>query len=428
MGAKRYNEVVDIHNRKRLERRLLSVKLAPKARISLHGATPVKSPMRLILHKCRLALQLTRTTGVRVMSVRSVARAGGRGRQRRPVTRPNIKRLKGTQSCHGGQVNSAVPGKRPVAFTLTNGRGYKGAALFGRLANSGRRINGFPNMAISGGRKDVQERPRTAMASLPKVCSLSPCSDRRVMAESFLLGRGPAKVVGVMSTSGVREGLCLAVRLVRLKVPVILTLGVVSRMETGKNSIQVGRLRRVLKVPIMPVSTTGGRKVSRLVSRTIRITECERTPKEVSFYASGRSPGSPMNTLREYVRTTIRLVRPCTGGTKLPMHFTTAGVMRGSSLVRGHLTLPRNRGGILSKLMRIVRGSNNLSHRTTLTGVHFGFVRGLYRGAIMGPTRDHRRGQDITVSHVLAKGCATVPYFIKVVTVMFIVAFGCLKT
>lgn len=363
------------------------------------------------LHNCRLALHQTSTTHVRLISIRSASTITTTGPRHRTYTRPTLNR---NIAPHNNGVT--VTTNSPVHFTLTKGRGYNGAALFGRLANSGRRINGFPNIAISHGSNAIHGRPRTAIASLPNVCSLSPCANRRIIDHRFVLSSQPSTLVGVVSTAGVRQGLCLALRLVRLSHPVIITLGVVSRILTGNNSISIGHLRKRLNIPIIPVSTMGNRNVSRLIRRTIRITHFSRHPKHLSFYA----PSNPNNnTIRHYVRNVTDLVRSRTRTSRVPIHFTTAGLIRNSRLIVSTLRLS---GGRLSNVRRVVsrvRRRSNASHLSTLTSVQFSFVRKIYRTYIAGPRRDHRRLHSITVSHILANHCATVPVFLLVVTTIF---------
>lgn len=298
-----------------------------------------------------------------------------------------------------------------VVFTLTKGRGYNGAALFGTLANSGRRIKGFPNIAISRGVKDVGKTGGYSIISLPNVCSVEPCARRRVISQSFVLSNGPSKVVGVISTAGVRQGLCLALRLLRLGLPVILTLGVVSRIETGNKAIGIGGLDRDLNVPMVPVDTTGGRNISRLTSGVMCITGGHVLPGEVSFYSS--------NPMRHYVRSMTRIVRSRTQGVSIPPEFYSAGLVRNSRCFTSGLRLSGGRQRLVRRDIIRVRRSANLSHGTTLTSVQCAFVRGTISRSIIGYHRDHRRGQDIGVSGVLAKGCATLPIFFNMVFLMF---------
>lgn len=395
-----------------LQRRVLSVNLAPNARIAVVGCTPVNSPLRVHLHNCRLALHGSSTTHVRLINVRSASANPHTGTTVNAARRPTLNR----KACSPHTTGATIPRNTPLRFTLTNGRGYNGAALFGRLANSGRRINGFPNIAISHGSNAVHGRPRTDIASLPNVCSLSPCANRRIIDHRFVLSRHPSTVVSVVSTAGVRHGLCLALRLVRLSYPVIVTLGVVSRIATGNNTISIGLLRDLLNIPIIPVDTTHGRNVNRLISRTLRITQFHRHPNHLSFY----TPSNPSNnTLRHYVRNVTGLVRSRTIATRVPIHFTTAGLIRNSRLMARTLRLSHGRLSTVRRVVARVRNRTNASHLSTLTSVHFDFVNSIYKHYIIGPRRDHRRIHSIGVSHVLANHCATVPTFLIVVNLIF---------
>lgn len=221
---------------------------------------------------------------------------------------------------------------------------------------------------------------------------------------------GPSTVVGIVSTAGVRHDLCLSLRLVRLGVPVIVTLGVVSRLANDNNDVSVGTVRSSLAMPIIPVATGSNRNMNRLLHHTMRMTRGRRLPRHLSFYD---------NPIRATVRDVTRLVRAGTHHRGLPLHFATAGLVRNSDSFTGTLRLSRGRYSVVNRFIARVRRGLGASGRTTLTSVHCTCVRSLYTRAIRGPGRARTRLHSIGVSRCLARGFCTVPVFILVVNVMF---------
>lgn len=127
-------------------------------------------------------------------------------------------------------------------------------------------------MAIRGGRNGLGGRGSIAVVSLPNVCSLSPCALRRIITHGCLINRHPSTVLGVVSNAGLREGLCLAARLARLNVPIIITVGVVSLIGGGNSSVGVSRLSERLNYGIIRVSTLGNANVVRTTRTTVGTT------------------------------------------------------------------------------------------------------------------------------------------------------------
>lgn len=126
-------------------------------------------------------------------------------------------------------------------------------------------------MAIRGMRNTVGSRSLgVQLISLPNACDLASCAVRRRMSERFVLDSRISIVVSITSTSTLRQGLCLALRLLRLNGPIILTLGVVSVIRGHNVRVSARELPRVLNVPIVPISTEGQAKLSILLRTTTR--------------------------------------------------------------------------------------------------------------------------------------------------------------
>lgn len=156
-----------------------------------------------------------------------------------------------------------------------------------------------------------------ALASLPNVCDLSPCALRRIITEGCILSRGPSTVLGVISNAGLREGLCLAARTLRLNIPIIITVGVVSIIGGGKDGVGVSELSRRLNYGIIRVSTLGNANIGR-TTRTIVTTT--RSNADIV----GRGFGRGIRTCLGRVRTGLSITRG-------RGEFCTVGLFRHSS-------------------------------------------------------------------------------------------------
>lgn len=225
---------------------VIRVKFVGNGAIRILLGTPLHSPVGCGMVKCRVSLHQRRTRVVRVVDRRRTGR-----RTIRPSCRRKLNRGVRLNRSRLGRLT--LNGHHAVGITLIKGPGYNGASLFGVTSNSRRRINGCDNIAMSTGRKCFSFRNcRFHVISLPKACSLSTCSPRRVCIHQRVVGRAPSVVVGIISSSGLRHGLCLAARLVSVGIHVIVTLGVCSRLRTDKGALSCIGLDRLFKIPVLP--------------------------------------------------------------------------------------------------------------------------------------------------------------------------------
>lgn len=237
VGINRSNIIRTLRKQKGVRRHLISVNIIGNSRVAIFGGTPLKSPIRIGIGKYTLTLHVGRTTVVSIT-------------------------IRSWEKCV-----MIVRGTTGVGVTLTNGPGYNGAAVFGGVANTGRRINGCPNIAIRGGRnRHAFGNGSLLFISLPNACDLATQSLSRIITHGIVVGRGPSVVIGILSTSGLRHGLCLTTRLIRLNQPVIVTLGVVSVTSHVNVGVSFGGLKRRLNTIIIPLINDGGVNAGRLLS------------------------------------------------------------------------------------------------------------------------------------------------------------------
>ncbi len=323
LGAKRHTIVIGIGNRKDFQGEVVRVKFIGNGGIGIVLGTPLESPVRCRVVKCGVSLHHRRTSGVRIVN---------RSRTGRLLTnKRSLPTVSTSRSCLRERVASLTRRHQgAVEITLINGPGYKGASLFGVTSNDRRRIKGCDKIAISTGRKIFRRNNcHFLLISLPNACSLSTCDPRRLCIHEGLVRSVPSIIIGIISTSGLREGLCLAARLVSVGLEIMVTLGVCSRLRTGNSELSVGRLKCVLNVPVIPAIDHDKRKVGRLFSAIIRVCRGD-SPRLSHRVRVGRK-----TRLRRAVSHVGLLLR---GGASLECgcsaHCLTVGCVRGSERVR----------------------------------------------------------------------------------------------
>ncbi len=66
VGIKGATHIIGLRNRNTIQHEVVSVNVAGNIRVFIEGITPLNSPVRLTIHKCRLSLHGTSTRVVRV--------------------------------------------------------------------------------------------------------------------------------------------------------------------------------------------------------------------------------------------------------------------------------------------------------------------------------------------------------------------------
>ncbi len=406
LGANRHNIVIGIAKRNNFHGHVMRVNFVGNGRIADILGTPLRSPIGCGIVSCRIYLHHSRTRHVRVIDV---ARTRRLRRTISPtditdvVTRStasynnNPSRLLRTTTTHRHGI---------VGITLINGPGYNGAALFGFTDNTRRHINGCSNIAISTGTKRAGFRNcHVGFISLPNACSLSTCAPRRLCIHGRLVSGAPSIIVGILSTSGLRHGLCLAARLVSVRVHVITTLGVFSRARHHNSAVRYSRLDSLFNIPVIPAMFAANHNISSLLHRIVRL--CRDTRNR-----STRCERVRVGRNRRLRRNVARVRRRLGGRRRLHLrcsaHCLTVGLLRCSGSTRTIITGLTRTGRVLTRHSRTtghIGRRLNVSSRATVVSTGCNFVHNTLRTTgCTGNSRGGTCGDAHVLSGVLAGG------------------------
>ncbi len=161
---------------------------------------------------------------------------------------------------------------RTVTVALVGNPNTGKSTLFSDLCGVRQRVGNYPGVTVEKkiGRTELHGR-QFAIVDLPGTYSLAPKSPDEMVAVEVLLGRRgdvnpPDVVLVIVDASNLERNFYLLSQVLELGLPTVVALNMVDVAQRKGHTLDIGRLRRQLSVPIVEVQANRGIGIAKLKS------------------------------------------------------------------------------------------------------------------------------------------------------------------
>lgn len=126
---------------------------------------------------------------------------------------------------------------------------------------------------------------KITLVDLPGIYSLSPYSMEEILTREYIFNYEPDVVVNIVDVSNLERNLFLTLQLIELGKPVVIALNMMDIMENKGYHINVDMLSRELGVPVIPLSATKQKGLTKLLHQIIKTakTKAEYAPIRINY-------------------------------------------------------------------------------------------------------------------------------------------------
>ncbi len=126
------------------------------------------------------------------------------------------------------------------------------------------------------------------IVDLPGIYSLSTYSIEEIISREFLIGEKVDLIVNVIDGTNLERNLFFTVQLIGLNLPMILAVNQLDLVRKRKIKINLDKLEKIFKIPVIPVIAVHGRGVHELLEKTIEMFENEFQIPNEDFFKFGK--------------------------------------------------------------------------------------------------------------------------------------------
>ena len=161
---------------------------------------------------------------------------------------------------------------KDVIIALAGNPNAGKTTVFNNLTGAHQYVGNWPGVTIEKkeGRLDYRGY-RIRVVDLPGVYSLTAYSLDEVIARNFIVDDKPDVVVDVVDASNLERNLYLAVQLLEMGAPVIIALNMMDQADRKAYEIDILRLSRLLRVPVVPMSANRNRGTAELLKEIVKV-------------------------------------------------------------------------------------------------------------------------------------------------------------
>ena len=158
--------------------------------------------------------------------------------------------------------------------------------LFNGLTGARQHVGNYPGVTVEKKEGVFQHNGFTMhIVDLPGTYSLTAYSVEEVVARDFLVNESPEVVINIVDASNLERNLYLTVQFLELGIPVCIALNMIDVAKSRGLEINVGKLSRLLGVPVVPTVARNGKGKIELTETASTIVQEKRIvkPLEISY-------------------------------------------------------------------------------------------------------------------------------------------------
>ena len=157
--------------------------------------------------------------------------------------------------------------------------------LFNRLTGSTQYVGNWPGVTVEKKEGLLKSEPNVVLQDLPGIYSLSPYTPEELITREYLVKERPDAIVNIVDASNIERNLYLTTQLIELGIPVIVALNMIDVVRKNGDNIDVARLSRGLRCPVLEISALKGLGEEELMKEAVALIKAGVCGDPPCFYS-----------------------------------------------------------------------------------------------------------------------------------------------
>ncbi|MGI1692228.1 ferrous iron transport protein B [Thermoanaerobacter uzonensis] len=195
---------------------------------------------------------------------------------------------------------STLQGRREIVIALAGNPNSGKTTLFNDLTGSRQHVGNWPGVTVEKKEGKLKfEGVDINVVDLPGTYSLGAYTEDEVVARNFIIYDKPDVVVNVVDATNLERNLYLTMQLLEMNANVIIALNIYDEAKVRGIQIDVEKLSKLLKVPVIPTVATKNVGTKELLQAVLKVYESKG--KEVYKIDYGKEIEEEIDKLKKLI-------------------------------------------------------------------------------------------------------------------------------
>lgn len=176
---------------------------------------------------------------------------------------------------------------KSISVALAGNPNSGKTTMFNALTGARQHVGNYPGVTVEKRQGVVNVHGRDIqIIDLPGTYSLGAYSPEELVARDFLVNEMPDVIIDIIDATNLERNLYLAIQLMEIGIPVILSLNMMDEVKKQKRDINTNKLSELMDVPVIESVARSGQGKARLMDEALRIANLkdrQSSPLEISY-------------------------------------------------------------------------------------------------------------------------------------------------
>ncbi len=305
-----------------------------------------------------------------------------------------------------------------MIFALAGNQNCGKTTLFNQLTGMNQHVGNFPGVTVDQKSGLVRGQKDCTVVDLPGIYSIRPYSQEEIVTRKFLLEDKPDGIINIVDATNIQRNLYLTLQLMECRVPMVLALNMMDEVRANGGAIDVGKMERLLGIPVVPISAAKNEGIAELIERAVAAVKEGRRPAVTDFCGPG-----PVHRCIHSVSVQIEDHAEAAG---LPVRFAATKLIEDDEEIRARLQLDQNELELVEHAILQMEEEHAMDRNAALADMRYDFIEKVCGQTVTRcrESREHQRS--MRIDRVLTGKHTAIPIFLLIMLAIFYLTFNVL--
>lgn len=287
--------------------------------------------------------------------------------------------------------------------------------LFNRLTGSNQHVGNFPGVTVDKKEGIIKKHSDFSVVDLPGIYSLSPYTTEEVVTRDFIIKENPNLIINILDATNIERNLYLTLQLMELNKPMVIALNMMDEVIASGNSIDVEKISKLLKVPVVPISASKNDGIGDLVDTIVKTT---KEPFEKRHLDLCTGP------VHKAVHAISHIIDEQAEKINYPVKFAATKLVEGDEPIQNALDLSEDDLHVIEHIVKNMEKDLDTDREAALADMRYTYIDEVCKKAVVKQRETKEQVRSEKIDKVLTSKYFGIPIFLGIMFTIFLLTFN----